>query len=184
MTGGGPDAAGRTEGDRTMQTLPEVSHAHHDRLMAIVNELNSMADCSDGDCLDTSRLIEARPSIERIHRDLTTLLVPHMEAVEAAVHPTLERLLAGREAILPMRAEHDEIRRLTRLIGDFVDHPERHVDRGVVLLMRRCLLRLYAILKAHLAEEELYEPILEDRLTEAEAAELAHALDHVAAGTL
>ena len=39
--------------------------------------------------------------------------------------------------------------------------------------MRRCLLRLFATLKSHLAEEELHEPILEDRLTPDEAEELA-----------
>jgi hypothetical protein len=167
-----------------MHTLPAVSHEHHDRLMAIVNQLNAMGDCSNGDCLDTSRLAEARPAIGEIHHGLTTLLIPHMEAVETAVYPTLERLLAGREAILPMRAEHAEIRRLTGVIGQFVEHREGHIDRGVVLLMRRCLLRLYAILKSHLAEEELYEPILEDRLTPEEAQELAHALDHVVTGTL
>ena len=128
--------------------------------------------------------MEARAAIGQIHHDLTTLLIPHMEAVESAVYPTLERLLAGREAIVPMRAEHAEIRRLTGAIGHFVEHPEGHVDRGVVLLMRRCLLRLYAILKAHLAEEELYEPILEDRLTAEEAVELAHTLDHVISETL
>jgi hypothetical protein len=98
-------------------------------------------------------------------------LIPHMEAVEEAVYPTLERLLGRREAIMPLRGEHAEIRRFTGVIGRFVAHPEGHVDRGVVLLMRRSLLRLYAILKAHLAEEELYEPILEDRLTAVEAAE-------------
>ncbi len=65
-----------------------------------------------------------------------------------------------------------------------MEHPEGHVDRGVVLLMRRSLLRLYAILKAHLAEEELYEPILEDRLTAVEATERAYALDHVVTGRL
>lgn len=166
-----------------MKTLPAVSHEHHDRLMAIVDELNAMADCSDGDCLDTSRLREARPAIAQIHHDLTTLLIPHMEAVEIAVYPTLERLLGDRWADAPMRQEHVEIRRLTGIIGHFVEHPEGHLDRGVVLLMRRCLLRLYAILKSHLAEEELYEPILEDRLTDDEAAELAHSLDHVLSQT-
>jgi hypothetical protein len=167
-----------------VQSLPAVSHEHHDRLMAIVDQLNLMGDCSDGDCLDTSRLNAARPAIEEIHRGLTTLLIPHMEAVEAAVYPTLERLLGGPEAIMPLREEHAEIRRLSGVIGQFAEHPEGHVDRGIVLLMRRSLLRLYAILKAHLAEEELYEPILEDRLTTDEAAELAHALDHVVTGRL
>jgi Hemerythrin HHE cation binding domain len=167
-----------------MQTLPVVSHEHHDRLHAIVDQLNELGDCSNGDCLDTSRLIEARPTIEVIYQGLTTLLIPHMEAVEAAVYPTLERLLAGRETMAPMRQEHAEIRRLTGVIGHFVDHPEAHVNRGTVLLMRRALLRLYAILKAHLIEEELYLPILEDRLTAEEGVELAKALDHAAAATL
>ena len=30
-----------------METLTEVSHQHHDRLMAIVDRLNAVADCSD-----------------------------------------------------------------------------------------------------------------------------------------
>jgi len=167
-----------------MQTLPTVSHEHHDRLHAIVDQLNALGDCSNGDCLDTSRLIQARPAISEIYHGLQTLLIPHMEAVEAAVYPTLERLLAGRETIVPMRQEHAEIRRLTAVIGRFVDHPEAHINRGTVLLMRRALLRLYAILKAHLIEEELYVPILEDTLTAEQAVELAKALDHAAAAAL
>lgn len=166
-----------------MQAYLNVSHEHHDRLHVIVNQLNEIADCSNSDCLDPSRLMAARPAIEEIHHGLTTLLIPHMEAVEAAVYPTLERLLASRETVPPMRLEHAEIRRLTTNIGHFVEHPERHIDRCCVLLMRRTLLRLYAILKAHLAEEELYVPILEGRLTEEQAADLAHALDHVGTGT-
>ncbi len=167
-----------------MSTFPAVSHAHHDRLRSIVDRLNSLGDCSDGDCLDTTRLIIARPAIEEIHEGLRTLLIPHMDAVEAAVYPTLERLLSDRVATVVMRHEHDEIRRLSAVIGSFVVHPEAEVHRGAVLLMRRTLLRLYAILKAHLAEEELYVPILQDTMTTAQAAALVLALDHVAAQEL
>jgi hypothetical protein len=53
-----------------------------------------------------------------------------------------------------------------------------------VLALRRVLLRLHALLKTHLSEEELYIPILEDRLTPAEEAALARALDHLAAEPL
>ncbi len=161
-------------------SLPRVTHEHHGRLHAIVDQLNALGDCSNGDCLDSNRLRDARPMVEEIHRGLMTLLIPHMEAVEAAVYPTLERLLADRAIIVPMRGDHAEIRRLTSVIGRFVDHPEARIDRGTVLLMRRTLLRLYAILKAHLIEEELYVPILEDRLTAQQAEELATALDHAA----
>jgi hypothetical protein len=167
-----------------MQALPRVSHEHHDRLWHYVDQLNSLADCMNTDCLDTARLSERLPELRDLHIGLTTLLIPHMEAVEAAVHPTLERLLAERQTTVPMAREHVEIRRLVGAIGEFAEHPEAHADRGAVLALRRVLLRLYALLSAHLAEEELYIPILEDRLTPPEEAALARALDHVAAERL
>ncbi len=81
----------------------------------------------------------------------------------------------------PLAREHVEIRRLVEHLGEFVEHPEAHADRGAVLAIRRVLLRLYVLLKTHLAEEELYVPILEDRLTRPEEAALSRALDHTAA---
>ena len=164
-----------------MSTLPAVSHQHHDRLYAIADQLHALSDCSDCDCLDTSRLIAARPAIEEIHDGLVTYLIPHMEAVEAAVYPVLERLLAETGSMAVMQHDHAEIRQLTAVIGEFLDQPDDDVHRGTVLLMRRALLRLCATLRTHLAEEELYVPIMEDRLTEAQAGEIARALDHVAA---
>ena len=167
-----------------MQALPRVSHEHHDRLWHHVDQLNSLADCMNTDCLDTARLSERLPELRDLHQGLTTLLIPHMEVVEAAVYPTLERLLAERQTTVPMAREHVEIRRLVGAIGEFAEHPEAHADRGAVLALRRVLLRLYALLSAHLAEEELYIPILEDRLTPPEEAALARAVDHVAAERL
>jgi iron-sulfur cluster repair protein YtfE (RIC family) len=166
-----------------MQNLPRVSHEHHDRLRKYVDQLNALADCLNSDCLDTNRMIGQLPELRELHDGLTSMLLPHMEAVEAAVYPTLERLAAGQTTVL-MAQEHVEIRRLVRAIGEFAEDPQAHSDRAAALGLRRVLLRLYALLKAHLAEEELYIPILEDRLTPAEEAALARALDHVAAERL
>ena len=167
-----------------MQALPRVSHEHHDRLWHYVDQLNVLADCLNTDCLDTARLLERLPELRELHLGLTSMLIPHMEAVEAAVYPTLERLLAERHTTAPMAREHVEIRRLVEAIGEVADHPHAHTDRGAVLALRRVLLRLYALLSAHLSEEELYIPILEDKLTPAEEAALARALDHVASERL
>jgi iron-sulfur cluster repair protein YtfE (RIC family) len=167
-----------------MQNLPRVSHEHHDRLWHYVEQLNSLADRLSSDSLDTTRLIEELPELRDLHDGLTQMLIPHMETVEAAVYPTLQRLLANSQTTAPMVIEHVEIRRLVGAIGEFADHPEVHADRGAALALRRVLLRLHALLKAHLAEEELYIPILEDRLTPTEEAALARALDHVAAERL
>jgi len=165
-----------------MLALTTVSHAHHDVLMGYANRLNELADGLDGDSLDTSGLISEMPDLRDAHQALLTRLIPHMETVEAAVYPTLERLGLDRQGSVPMAAEHNEIRRLVTALGDLTSEASaEHVDRGTVLTLRRVLLRLYTLLKTHLAEEELYIPILEHRLTPTHEAALARALDHLAA---
>jgi hypothetical protein len=168
-----------------MQQLTRVSHEHHALLWRYVDQLDDLADCLDCDCLDSARLVAQLPLLREVHGGLTSHLIPHMEAVEAAVHPTLQRLLADHGTTVPMAIEHAEIRRLVTALGTFASpRPEAHGDRAAVLALRRILLRLHALLKAHLSEEELYLPILEDRLTPAEEAALARALDHLAAERL
>ncbi len=168
-----------------MQPLTRVSHEHHDVLWQFVNRLNDLADCLNCDCLDTSRLETQLPELREVYEGLRGSLIPHMDAVEAAVYPTLERILADRDTPVPMAGEHEEIRRLVAAVGAFTtDEAAARADRTTVLAMRRVLLRLYALLKTHLSEEELYIPILEDRLTPPQEAALARALDHLAAERL
>ncbi len=163
-----------------MLPLTKVSHEHHDLLWRYVNQLNDLADCLNCDCLDAGQLVTRLPELREVHDGLTSRLIPHMEAVEAAVYPTLERLVADRQTNVPMAAEHQEIRRLVAAIGTFAAGDPAHANRLGVLALRRHLLRLHMLLKTHLSEEELYIPILEDRLTPPEEAALARALDHLA----
>ena len=116
------------------------------------------------DGLDTAGLVGQLPLLREAHEGLTRHLIPHMETVEAAVFPTLDRLTAPSGTTVPLVEEHREIRRLVVRLGSFIEDVPAHVDRSSVLTLRRILLRLHALLKAHLAEEELYIPILEDRL--------------------
>jgi hypothetical protein len=95
-----------------IQNLPRVSHEHHDRLWHYVEQLDALADRLSSDSLDTTRLIEELPDLRELHDGLTRMLIPHMETVEAAVYPTLERLLADSHTTAPMAIEHIEIRRL------------------------------------------------------------------------
>jgi hypothetical protein len=163
-----------------MLPLTTVSHEHHDILWRHVNQLDELADCLNADCLDSVGLIGHLPQLREAYDGLTNDLLPHMDAVEAAVHPTLERIMADHALTIPMGLEHAEIRRSVTALAAFIDEPETHQDRGAVLALRRILLRLHALLKAHLSEEELYIPILEDRLTPPEEQALARALNHLA----
>jgi hypothetical protein len=167
-----------------MQPLTKVSHEHHDRLWGYVHELDRLADCFDCDCLDIWPLTEQMPRLRALHDGLVTQLIPHMEAVEAAVYPTLDRLLPGRADEAPMIAEHKEIRRLVAVLGEYVDGRSEHADWATVIMFRRVALRLHALLKAHLSEEEIYIPILEDQLTPGAQAAIARAIDHLASERL
>ncbi len=167
-----------------METLTHVEHAHHELLRTYVQRLYELANCLCPDCLDTPGCLAELAELREVERGLREQLIPHMDAVEAAVYPSLERIMNDREASAPMRHEHEEIRRLVARLGEIIDRGEAAVDRGAVLALRRQMLRLHVLLKTHLDEEELYLPILEDRLTpEAEAA-LGRALDHLAATRL
>ncbi len=163
-----------------MQTLGGISHEHHDVLWRAVDRLSDLAECLDCDCLDRAELIARLPQLLEIHDSLRLQLLPHMEAVETAVYPTLERIVADHGITITMAEEHQQIRRLVAGLGAFIEDPAAHADRSAILVLRRKLLRLHALLKTHLAEEELYIPILEDRLTPGQEAALARALDHLA----
>jgi iron-sulfur cluster repair protein YtfE (RIC family) len=168
-----------------MLPLTKVSHEHHELLWRYVRQLDELADGLDCDCLDSGVLTVELPRLREVYEGLQTQLIPHMEAVEAAVHPTLERLLEDRSTTVPMAAEHEEIRRLVSTFATYAtDDPAAHADRMSVLALRRVLLRLYVLLKTHLSEEQLYIPILEDGLRPAEEAALARALDHLASERL
>lgn len=167
-----------------MKTLTAISHQHHDLLWHHVDLLDDLAECLGCDCLDTAGLVGQLPLLREVHEGLSGHLIPHMETVEAAVFPTLDRLAASQGATVPMVAEHREIRRLVARLAGFIEDLPPHVDRASVLTLRRILLRLHALLQAHLREEELCIPILEDRLTPVEEAALARALDHQALSPL
>jgi iron-sulfur cluster repair protein YtfE (RIC family) len=167
-----------------MHALSTVSHEHHVLLRDYVNRLYAMADCLGCDCLDTVGVLAGLAALRDLERGLRDMLLPHMDAVEAAVYPTLERIMDDRQSSVPMRQEHEEIRRLVVRFGEIVDSAEDRLDRGTVLSLRRVMLRLHVLLRTHLDEEELYVPILEDRMTPEGEAALARALDHVATAHL
>jgi Hemerythrin HHE cation binding domain len=105
-------------------------------------------------------------------------LLPQIEAVEGRLYPELERLLGDRRTMSPMRAEHREMRRLAGSLARYrPDVVAGRLGRTEAIGLRRVLYRLYAILKVHMAEEELYMELLERNLAPPELAALARALD-------
>lgn len=155
-------------------TLPRVTHEHHERLMVHVDHLPEIAEM-----LLAAPVEELEPRLDEVNELLNGLLLPHLEAAEANLYPELERLLQNRHSMTPMRREHESIRRSVDELGRMRDAFRGHrptVSQAVAL--RRVIYRLYAVLRIHLVEEEIYIHLIE-RGVEPEAADtLAAAMDH------
>jgi hypothetical protein len=162
----------------TTQTLPQVAHDHHERLLERVNQIPAMADA-----LLTEKPDEALKHITETRTFLTGTLLPHMEAAERALYPQLERMFQNRHSMAPMRREHDRIRELVNQFGTLVDKDAGHVSLGRTLALRRVLFGLYALLKVHLGEEEAYLRIVERGVTDDVADAVSAALEHPIAGS-
>ena len=155
-------------------TLPQVSHEHHERLTRHIDRMPAV-----GDLIGKVPADELRSRIDEVSEFLDGLLIPHMEAAERALYPELERQLQNRHSMTPMRAEHAEIRRLVSEIGRLRrDLDAGHVSTRQAVALRRVLFNLYAMLKIHLAEEELYLGIITKGAQAGAADAIAAALEH------
>ncbi|MGZ6266196.1 MAG: hemerythrin domain-containing protein [Candidatus Limnocylindrales bacterium] len=157
-----------------MSTLATTAREHRDRLMDHVEKLPELADE-----VGVAPWPEVAARIADEHAFLVATLIPHMETVETAVHPELDRLMSCRLGMAPLEREHEEIRKLIGRLGELSALPEtRHLTPGEAIELNRVLLKLYSIVKVHLREESLYVPILEHNLTPEQAEAIAVGLDH------
>ncbi len=160
-------------------TLPAQTHEHHERLMTQVDRIPAL-----GDLVGASPTDALRARLDELVPFLTGTLVPHVDAAEKTLYPELERLQQNAHSMTPMRREHDQIRHLV----DDLASLRRTFDAGSpgirdMVALRRSLFGLYALLKVHLAEEELYTHIVERGVSTDAANALAAAMDHPVVAT-
>ncbi len=161
----------------TLLSEPHVAREHHERLVQHVDRMPAVADL-----IDQKDVVALRLGVDETCDFLTKLLLPHMEAAERAFYPQLERILQNRHSMTPMRREHAEIRTAVDelvKIRQLVD--SGHIGTGEAIRLRRALFRVYALLKVHLAEELLYDALVENKASAADEEALARAMEH--AGT-
>lgn len=154
-----------------MSVLTQQLTDEHAKLMPHVDELRAIAD--DAPELPRASL---RDRVRREHQFLVRDFIPHMEAEQETLHPVMERLLRDRTPRIEMTHAHTEIRGLIDSLGA-LGEPAGVEGAAWVLETRRALYELFALLKVHLAEEELFAPILEEGLSEGERTELAAELE-------
>jgi hypothetical protein len=163
-----------------MLSLRTTSEDHHSRLLPHVDRLLLLAEMvGTVDCSALHALFEQEYAF------VVGQLVPHMEAIERTLYDRLEALMGGRHSMAPMRQEHEAMAHLVEELGRYRPHAEDCRWSNVEgLALRRALYRLHAILKVHLAEEELYLGVLDQHLTDEEKDVLARGIDHAMAEPL
>jgi iron-sulfur cluster repair protein YtfE (RIC family) len=156
------------------QTLPQVTHEHHERILRHVDAMPATADK-----LLTADAATAVTDLDGLVRFLNDTLLPHVATAETALYPELERMFQNRHSMAPMRREHEEVRTLVASLTQLT--AEAHA-KGITIArtlgIRRVLFNLYAMLKIHLAEEEALLHLMDKGVTDDVAELLATAMAH------
>lgn len=141
----------------------------HSHLLPHIETLRTVADTvgrTASDALGTA--------LAGIQSFIADHLIPHAEAEDRVLYPAIGRVMGAAEATATMSKDHAEIRRLARELDRLREAMEQEgLDEERQAALRRVLYGLYTLIKVHFAkEEEIYLPLLEERLPAPEAEQL------------
>ncbi len=149
-----------------MTALMQPLRDEHQELYPSVEELRSAADA-----IHEKMSAAERDLVEQAYAFLEHHLLPHAQAEEKALYPMVQKVMGAPAATATMSRDHAAVDQLVgelrTLRGEITG---RDLSAEEVRDLRRILYGLYTLVKVHFAkEEEVYLPLLEERLTAAEA---------------
>jgi len=149
-----------------MTSLTQPLRDEHQELYPYVETLRLAADA-----VNESLSSMAHARIEEAYDFLTRQLIPHAQAEDKALYPMVQKAMGSAQATATMSRDHVEVGRLTEELGTLRVHKTQlWVTFGQAMALRRVLYGLYALVKLHFAkEEEIYLPLLDEKLTAEEA---------------
>ena len=152
-----------------METVTQPLRDEHHELLPSIERIRRVADAVG---LVPTEVLRMR--IAEIHAFLTEDLLPHARAEDVALYPAVGRVMGSPEATATMHHDHIEVAGLAEELAALAPElSEPSLSLEVEHALRRILYGLYALVKVHLIEEEeIYLPLLEERLTEEEIQEL------------
>jgi iron-sulfur cluster repair protein YtfE (RIC family) len=157
-----------------MEPLPQRIRDEHRELIVRIEVLRTIADS-----IGSASTESIREGVGQAYTFLIHQLIPHAQAEEQVLYPTVARLLHALEATETMSRDHLEVIRLTEELETLRLHlfyaPLSESDEQA---LRRVLYGLYAIIKLHLAKEaEIYLPMLEAQLPAEDVDSLVEAME-------
>ena len=160
-----------------MNTLTQPLRDEHKELFPNVDRIRQVAEL-----IGEASIAEIRRGVEEVYDFLANHLKPHAEAEDAALYPVIQQVLGSPDVTKTMSRDHVEVGRYIEELAAL-----KNGLSGDVLLpeqttsLRRVLFGVYALVKVHFAkEEEVYLPILDQRLTPEAAQEMFERMEAAA----
>src|SRR5512138_3667663 len=160
-----------------MNTLTQPLREEHQELFPYVDQIRQVAEL-----IGDAPIAEIRRGVDEVYDFLANHLRPHAEAEDAALYPVVQSVLGSPDATKTMSRDHKEVGRYIEelaalkdsLIGQSLTHEQ-------ATALRRVLFGVYGLVKVHFAkEEEVYLPILDQRLTPEAAQEMFEQMEAAA----
>jgi len=155
-----------------MNTLTQPLRDEHKELIPHIDRIRELADS-----IPEAPLEQIRDGVKEVYEFLAYHLIPHAQAEDVALYPAVQKALGSPGATRTMSRDHVEVGRYIEELAELQQglSPENFKE------LQRVLYGLYALVKVHFAkEEEVYLPILEERLSPDEAAEMFEAIESAA----
>jgi iron-sulfur cluster repair protein YtfE (RIC family) len=160
-----------------MKSLTQPLRDEHKELYPSVETLRLA-----GDAVNESLTSSAHAKIEEAYTFLTHQLIPHAQAEDKVLYPVVQKAMGAGQATATMSRDHVEVGRLTEELGSLRVHKTQlTITSEQAKALRRVLYGLYTLVKLHFAkEEEIYLPLLDSKLTTAEAREMFEKMEAAA----
>jgi iron-sulfur cluster repair protein YtfE (RIC family) len=161
-----------------METITQPIRDEHRELLPKVERIRRVADS-----IGVVPLPLLRERIAEVRGFLVHELIPHARAEDVALYPVVARVMGAPEATATMHHDHVEVAGLAEELDAIAPElEEASLALEVEHALRRILYGLYVLIKVHFVEEEeIYLPLLEDRLDEREAGDMIAAIEAAAA---
>ena len=160
-----------------MNTLTQPLRDEHKELFPHVDRIRQVAEL-----IGDAPIAEIRRGVDDVYDFLANHLKPHAEAEDAALYPVVQKVLGSPDATKTMSRDHVEvgvyIKELESLRNGLTGEALTTVQ---IKALQRVLFGVYGLVKVHFAkEEEVYLPILDQRLTPEAAQEMFEAMEAAA----
>ena len=155
-----------------MNTLTQPLRDEHKELIPHIEKILEVANS-----IPEAPLEQIRDGVKEVYEFLAYHLIPHAQAEDVALYPAVQKVLGSPNATRTMTRDHVEVGHYIEELAELqLDLTPRNFKA-----LQRVLYGLYALVKVHFAkEEEVYLPILEERLTLEEAKAMFEAMENAA----